>query len=325
MGMGRGGNDERAAESEVIMWTFRNTQLVNALAEAGTALAPADLVMVLLVRDQPGAGGALATLDARQLRRRVPVLAGLGIRAVKVFAGASRRDRSGAAGKASGSLMARAIGEIKAADPGMTVITETCLCSYTETGECHLAGRQGKPDVQGTLGALAEQAVAQAAAGADIVGPAAMLPGSVRAVRRALDESRHSGAGIMPHLIFDSRLYDGYRKVMGAVPASGDARPFQARPGQPHGAVDAGLRFVAEGAGMLLLEPAVFCADILVALRAACGVPLAPFSVSGEYARFAPADGRDWRLMTELCLMLKRSGASQIITYAAADLAAALS
>ena len=75
---------------------------------------------------------------------------------------------------------------------------------------------------------------------------------------------------------------------------------------------------------MLLLEPAVFCADILIALRAACGVPLAPFSVSGEYARFAPADGRDWRLMVELFLMLKRSGASQIITYAAADLAAAL-
>jgi porphobilinogen synthase len=296
----------------------------DALAEAGAVICPRDLVMVLLVRDQPGAGGAVATLDARQLQRRVPALAGLGIRAVKVFAGTSRRDPSGAAGKASVSLMARAIGEIKAADPGMTVITETCLCSYTDTGECHLAGRHGEPDVPGTIAALAEQAVAQAAAGADIVGPAAMIPGSVRAVRRALDASGHPGTGIMPHLIFDSRLYDGYRTVMGAVPASGDARPFQARPGQPHGAVAAGLGFVAEGAGMLLLEPAVFCADVLVALRAACGVPLAPFSVSGEYARFAPADGRDWRLMTELCLMLKRSGASQIVTYAAADLAAAL-
>jgi porphobilinogen synthase len=76
---------------------------------------------------------------------------------------------------------------------------------------------------------------------------------------------------------------------------------------------------------MLLLEPAVFSADVLIALRAACpAVPLAPFSVSGEYARFTPADGSDWRLMTELFLMLKRAGASQIISYAAADLAAAL-
>jgi porphobilinogen synthase len=112
---------------------------------------------------------------------------------------------------------------------------------------------------------------------------------------------------------------------MGAVPASGDARPFQANPARPGSAVAAGLGFVAEGAGMLLLEPAVFSADVLIALRAACpAVPLAPFSVSGEYARFTPADGSDWRLMTELFLMLKRAGASQIISYAAADLAAAL-
>jgi porphobilinogen synthase len=162
----------------------------------------------------------------------------------------------------------------------------------------------------------------QAQAGADIVDPAAMIPGSVRAVRRAL--AGLPGTGIMPHLIFDSRLYNGYRKVMGAVPASGEARPFQAHPPRPGSAVEAGLGFVAERAGMLLLEPAVFSADVLIALRAACGVPLAPFSVSGEYAGFAPADGRDWRLMTKLFLMLKRAGARQIISYAAADLAAVL-
>lgn len=139
-------------------------------------------------------------------------------------------------------------------------------------------------DPSGAAGkALGEQAVAQAQAGADITGPAAMIPGIVRAVR-----------------------------------------PFKASPARPGGAVEAGLGFVGEGAGMLLLEPTVFCADVLITLRAACGVPLAPFSVSGEYARFAPADGHDWRLMTELFLMLKRSGASQIVTYAPADVAASL-
>jgi porphobilinogen synthase len=175
-----------------------------------------------------------------------------------------------------------------------------------------------------TVAALAEQAVAQADAGADIVGPAAMIRGSVREVRRALDDAGHAGTGIMPHLIFDSRLYDPYRRAMGAVPASGDARPFQENPARPRDAVGTGLAFVAEGAGMLLLEPAVFSTDILITLKNSCEVPLAPFSVSGEYARFAPADGRDWRLLAELFTMLKRAGASQIITYAAARLAKSL-
>lgn len=292
---------------------------------AGVALTPDDLVMVLLVREQPG-GGPMATMGLRQLRRRVPVLTGLGIRAVKLFAGAGRRDPSGTAGSMPDSLMARAIGEIKAAGPSMTVMTETCLCSYTDTGECHVAGRNGKPDLPATIEAIAGQAVAHAQAGADITGPAAMIPGSVRAVRRALDGTGHAGTGIMPHLIFDSRLYDGYRKAMDAVPASGDTRPFQVSPTRPASAVDTGLAFTAEGAGMLLLEPALFSTDILIALKAACpAVPLAPFSVSGEYTRLAPADGRDWRLMTELFLMLKRVGASQIITYAADGLATALS
>ena len=91
-----------------------------------------------------------------------------------------------------------------------------------------------------------------------------------------------------------------------AVPASGDTRPFQADPARPDAAVQAGLGFVAEGAGMLLLEPAMFCADILLALKNACTVPLAPFSVSGEYTRLASGDG-DWRLLAELFIMLKRA------------------
>jgi porphobilinogen synthase len=204
-------------------------------------------------------------------------------------------------------------------------MTENCLCSYTETGECFLTGRNGAPDVPGTIAALAGQAVAQAEAGADIVGPAAMIPGSVRAVRRALDESGHAGTGIMPHLILDSRLYDLYRKAMGAVPASGDVRAFQGSPARPGEAVNTGLTFVVEGAGMLLPEPAIFSTNLLIALKALCPVPLASFSVSGEYARFASPDGTDWRLLTELFIMLKRTGASQVITYTAVDLARAIS
>ena len=288
------------------------------------ALAPRDLAMVLLVRDRPGSGQPVPTVTVPQLRQQVTLLAGLGIRAVKVFASSTRRDPHRAPWKAPADLMTQAITEIKAAAPALTVMTETCLCSYTSTGECYLPGPGGRADVPATIAALAEQAVAQADAGADIVGPAAMIPGTVRAARAALDETGHAATGIMPHLILDSRLYDLYRAAMGAMPASGDVRAFQGNPSRPREAVDAGLAFVSEGAGMLLLEPAVLTTDILIGLKAACSVPLAPFSVSGEYARFAPPDGKDWRLLTEVFTMLKRAGADQIITYAAADLARTL-
>jgi porphobilinogen synthase len=174
----------------------------------------------------------------------------------------------------------------------------------------------GLPDKAATADAIAAQAVAQARAGADIVGPAAMLPGSVRAVRTALDQSGYPQVSIMPHLIFDSRLYEGYRLTMDAAPASGTRRMFQIAPTFPQKAVETSLAFVAEGADMLLLEPALFCADVLIVLRQVCKVPIAPFSVSGEYSRL-----EDLRLQRELAIFLKRAGADQIITYAAAELA----
>jgi porphobilinogen synthase len=300
------------------------TQQPPANKSTAVALSPEDLAMVLLVRDTPGSSRPVPTLTVPELRQQATLLAGLGIRAVKVFASSTRRHPERAPWKTPADLMTQAITEIKAAAPAMTVMTETCLCSYTPAGECYLPGPGGKADVPATIAALADQAVAQADAGADIVGPAAMIPGTVRAARAALDETGHAVTGIMPHLILDSRLYDVYRAAMGAMPASGDVRAFQGNPSRPREAAAAGLAFIDEGAGMLLLEPAVLTTDILIGLRAACAVPLAPFSVSGEYARFAPPDGRDWRLLTEVFTMLKRAGADQIITYAAADLARSL-
>lgn len=126
----------------------------------------------------------------------------------------------------------------------------------------------------------------------------------------------------MPHLIFDSRLYDAYRQTMDAAPASGERRVFQIDPARPQTAVRTSLGFVDEGADMLLLEPALFCGDVLITLKQVCRVPIAPFSVSGEYLRLQ-SEG-DFRLLVELFTMLKRSGADQIITYAAVDIARSL-
>jgi porphobilinogen synthase len=117
-------------------------------------------------------------------------------------------------------------------------------------------------------------------------------------------------------------LYDAYRKTMEATPASGERRVFQIDPTRPQTAVRVSRRFVDEGADILLLEPALFCVDVLIALQRTCPVPTAPFSVSGEYLKLRSAG--DPRLLIELFTMLKRSGADQIITYAATDIARSL-
>lgn len=284
-------------------------------------LSASDLAMVLLVRAD-NSRRAMPTVRLREIGATVEELAGLGIQAVKVFASGDVRDYTGSRGKTSDSLMAHAIREAKAVHPSVIVMTETCLCSYTDSGECHVIDRTGYPDRLATIEAIAEQAVAQAAAGADVVGPAAMISGSVSCVRQALDDTGHPEVQIMPYLIFDSRLYNAYRQTMDAAPASGERRVLQIDPARPETAMRASLGFVDEGADMLLLEPAMFCADVLIAFKQVCRVPIVPFSVSGEYLRLR-SEG-DSRLLIELFTMLKRSGADQIITYAAADIARSL-
>jgi porphobilinogen synthase len=224
--------------------------------------------------------------------------------------------------------MARAIAAAKETEPSLAVMTETCLCSYTEDGTCYITDRQRRPDLVATLAVTSAQAVAHADAGADIVGPASMVPGVTRGVRAALNESGHTTVGVMPHVIFRSSLYEGYRRTMGAAPRPGADREFQVGTSKPNQFIDVALRHVEEGADMLLLEPALFCVDVLVALKARALVPVMPFSVSGEYTMLTRPDSvtgkRDTRVLAELFTMLKRAGADATITYAALDLARTL-
>ncbi|WP_116210131.1 porphobilinogen synthase [Streptomyces olivoreticuli] len=291
---------------------------------AGPSLTPADLSMVLLVREDDGQPDCpLPTVTVREIPKTVREMASLGIRSVKIFAGSRMRDDRASQATSPHSLMVRSIKAVKGEEPEVAVMTETCVCSHTNSGECYLADGH-RVDVAATGEALAAQAVTQAEAGADIVGPASMIPGTIRAVRAALDESGHLDVSIMPHLIFDSSLYEGYRATMGAAPAS-ETRAFQIAPRQADQAVRAGLDMVAEGADLLLLEPALFTVDTMIRLReAGCPAPLMPFSVSGEYNRLAPAgeDGtRDVRPLMEALTMLKRSGADRVITYGAVEIA----
>ncbi|MEU4115833.1 hypothetical protein AB0F71_15220 [Kitasatospora sp. NPDC028055] len=291
----------------------------------GPELTATDLSMVLLVREDSEDGDRpLPTVTVAEIPQTVRDLAAVGVRSVKIFANSLKRDPQAGGATAADSLMVRAIRAAKDAEPGVAVMTENCLCGHTDTGECHLSAA-GRIDLAATAELIAAQAVIQAEAGADIVGPAAMIRGTTAAVRQALDEAGHRDVATMPHLIFDSALYKGYRTTMRATPASGAHRPFQVSPRSPESAVDTGLAFLGEGADMLLLEPGMLSVDVLTSLKARTTAPLMPFSVSGEYTLLAPRDPatgrRDFKPLGELFTMLKRAGAERIITYAALDLA----
>lgn len=151
------------------------------------------------------------------------------------------------------------------------------------------------------------------------------LIGTTRGARTALDGSGHAAVSVMPHVIFWSGLYDGFRRTMGAMPKAGVDREFQISPWKPDQFVDTALRMERDGADMLLLEPAMFTADVLAQLKQRTLVPLFPFSVSGEYTALScvdPTTGkRDVRLLLELFTQLKRAGAEASVSYAALDIA----
>ncbi|MFE0771928.1 hypothetical protein [Streptomyces sp. NPDC058861] len=288
------------------------------------ALTPGDLAMVLLVReDDDDKPRPMPTVTVREVGDTVKALEDLGIRSVKIFAGSRVRDAHASQSVSPTGLMAQAIIAAKRAAPGVLVMTETCVCSHNDSGECWLAGRDGRMNVEETIEALTFQAHMQAQVGADIVGPAAMIPGSIRQIRKMLDAGGYKNVGVMPHLIFESSLYEGYRASMGAVPRSG-TRAFQISPDRPEDAVRVAQEMVDEGADMLLTEPALHTVDTLVHLADKVPVPLVPFSVSGEYLRLTDLreDGsRDMKGLIEAYTVLKRSGAARVISYGALEIA----
>ncbi|MFI1017910.1 hypothetical protein [Streptomyces sp. NPDC020965] len=306
---------------------LRGRQAVRSMLEQQT-LTPADLSLVLLVTAE-AADRPMPTYTVDEIPSVIRDAHRLGIRSVKLFAESAERDDSGELALVADSIMARAIQAAKEAEPSIAVMTEACLCSYTTGGVCYLSDRRGRPDEAATAHATGAQALAHAEAGADVVGPASMVLGTVHQVRAVLNECGHGNVGVMPHVIFWSGLYDLFRETMGATPKAGLNREFQIHPARSDQFVDTALKMVADGADMLLLEPAVFTADVLAMLRAQTRVPLFPFSVSGEYNALAPLDAstgvRDFRLLLELVAVLKRAGAAATLTYAARDLARQLS
>jgi porphobilinogen synthase len=308
----------------------RNPMLRDLVRE--TALDVGDLVYPMFV--VPGRGVARpvasmpgvcqlsvdrAVVEAREVRA-------LGIPAVVLFGVPVRKDDVGSEADDPQGVVPSAVRAIRESVPDLCVITDVCLCEYTDHGHCGVL-RGEEVDNDPTLEVLAREAVCHARAGAHVVAPSDMMDGRVGAIRRALDAAGFQGLPILSYAAkYASGFYGPFREAAESTPQFGDRRGYQMDPGNG----DEALREIAldldEGADMVMVKPALPYLDVVRRARERFpGVPLAAYNVSGEYAMLKAASERGWidgdRVTIEVLTSIRRAGADFILTYSAKDAA----
>ena len=264
-------------------------------------------------------------LSLDRLLDEVGEVAELGIPAVLLFGVPARKDPEGTEAYESGGIVQEAIRVIKQAAPGLIVVTDVCLCEYTDHGHCGVIS-DGRVDNDRSLELLARMAERQAEAGADIVGPSAMMDGLVGAIREALDCKGFVDTPIMSYSAkYASAFYGPFRVAAGSAPQFGDRSDYQMDPAN----VDEALREIeidiGEGADIVMVKPAMAYLDVVRSAKEAFGHPLAAYNVSGEYAMVKAAAENEWidgrRITIEVLTSIKRAGADLIISYHAKEVA----
>ncbi|MCC6848149.1 MAG: porphobilinogen synthase [Deltaproteobacteria bacterium] len=252
-------------------------------------------------------------------------VADLGIPAVILFGVPEHKDAYGSEAWSDGGPVPRAVAAIKRSVPDLLVITDVCLCEYTDHGHCGVVER-GVVQNDQTLELLAKEAIAHARAGADLVAPSDMMDGRVGAIRLALDAAGFSELGIMAYAAkYASAFYGPFRDAAQSTPQFGDRRGYQMDPANGREALREVRLDVEEGADIVMVKPALAYLDVIQRVRAAVDVPVAAYAVSGEYAmiRAAAAAGMldEERAMLEAHTAIVRAGAGIVLTYFAKALA----
>jgi len=303
-----------------------------------THLAPDDFIYPLFVvhgqntqhtiRSMPGVFQWSPDLLAREAES----IAKLGIPAVLLFGVPESKDPVGLENFAPEGIVQQAVRVIKAAVPEMIVITDVCLCEYTDHGHCGLLNHGDQPHLpegyvlnDETLEVLKKVAVSHAEAGADIVAPSGMIDGMVAAIRAGLDAAKFEHLPILSYSTkYASAFYGPFREAAQGAPKFGDRKTHQMDPANAREALRETALDVAEGADMLMVKPALPYLDIIRQTREQFPeLPLAAYNVSGEYAMLKAAVANGWleeeRAVLELLTGIKRAGADMIITYHAKD------
>ncbi len=305
-----------------------------------SSLTAADLIAPLFVTHGRGVRREVASmpgvfqLSVDQLAAEAAEIQALGLPAVLLFGIPAEKDPIGLENFASDGIVQQAVRALKAAAPDLVVITDVCLCEYTDHGHCgvlhggenHLPAGTVLNDE--TLPLLARTAVSHAEAGADIVAPSGMMDGMVAALRRGLDGAGFAHIPIMSYAVkYASAFYGPFRDAAEGAPQFGDRKSHQMDPGNSREALKEAALDAAEGADFLMVKPALPYLDIIHQLRARFAeLPLVAYNVSGEYAMIKAAARLGWlaekAVVLETLLGIKRAGADLIITYHAREAAA---
>ncbi len=310
---------------------LRRTPALRALVRE-TRLHPSMLVGPLFVQPGVGRRDPIASMPGQTrlspdlAAEEASRLAELGVGGLILFGLPAAKDPLGTGASADDGVVQVAFRRIRALELPLVTIADTCLCEYTDHGHCGPLAPDGSVDNDAALVRLAEIAVSQARAGADVVAPSAMIDGQVGAIRAALDQAGFAETVIMAYASkHASAFYGPFRDAVDSAPAFGDRRGYQMDPANGREALREMALDVAEGADILLVKPALPGLDLVAAARARFDLPIAAYQVSGEFAMIAAAAERGWldgrRAMTEAVTAIVRAGAGIVITYAAADLA----
>jgi porphobilinogen synthase len=246
-----------------------------------------------------------------------------GVRSVILFGLPESKDELASGAYAEDGIVQRAIRSIRRAVPDLMIIADTCLCEYTSHGHCGVVRGNDVLNDE-SLELLARTGLSQAAAGADIVAPSAMMDGQVGAIRELLDSSGFENTAIMAYAVkYASGFYGPFREAAQSAPEFGDRRAYQMDPPNAREAMREAELDYSEGADILMVKPATVYLDVLRMVRDRFDLPLAAYHVSGEYALIKAAAQKGWideeRVMMETLTSIKRAGADIILTYYARE------
>jgi len=309
---------------------LRESPLVRKMVRE-TALRTDDLVYPLFTLHGRGVREPIPSMPGQfrlsidELLKECKDAASMGIPAVLLFGIPQEKDARGSEAYAEDGIIQQAVRAVKETIPDLLVITDVCLCEYTSHGHCGVV-EDGRVRNDPTLELISRTALSHVEAGADMVAPSDMMDGRVAAIREALDESGYQEAPIMAYSAkYASAFYGPFRDAAGSAPQFGDRRAYQMDPANAIEAMREVALDVDEGADIVMVKPALAYLDIISRVKAEFGLPVAAYSVSGEYAMIRAAGQLGWideeRVMVEALTGIRRAGADIIITYFAKDLA----
>jgi porphobilinogen synthase len=263
--------------------------------------------------------------SADQIAEECREVAGLGIPAVILFGLPEHKDETGSESASAQGAVQRSIEAIRKAKLHLLIITDVCLCEYTSHGHCGVV-KDGEVLNDPTLEILADAALSQARAGADIVAPSDMMDGRVAAIRRKLDENNFSHVAILSYAAkYCSSFYGPFREAGQSAPQFGDRRSYQMDPANAREALREIALDLEEGADIIMVKPALPYLDIIHRVRERFDVPVAAYNVSGEYSMVKAAARNGWideqRVVLEILTSIQRAGAGIVLTYHAKDAA----